>query len=76
MKLSVSLPDDDVALLDSVIAETDAPGRSAVLHEAINLLREARLAREYRQAADEWNEAGDAAAWATTDMDGLSREAW
>ena len=76
MKLSVSLPDADVALIDKVVSETDAPGRSAVVHRAVELLREQRLAQEYEQAAEEWETSGEAAVWSTADTDGLDRETW
>lgn len=76
MKLSVSLPKEDVALLDAVVVETRAAGRSAVIQQAIELLREARLVEEYRQAALEWESSGDAEAWASTDTDGVVDETW
>ncbi|MDO5697843.1 MAG: ribbon-helix-helix domain-containing protein [Dermatophilus congolensis] len=76
MKLSVSLPDEDVALLDEIVAESGVAGRSAALRQAIAALRETRLSQEYEQAADERDLSGDATAWATTDTDGLSDEAW
>lgn len=76
MKLSVSLPQEDVALLDAVVAEKRAAGRSAVIQQAIELLREARLVEEYRQAAQEWESSGDAEAWASTDADGIVDEVW
>lgn len=76
MKLSVSLPEDDIALLDEIAEETGAPSRSAVLRQAIEALRESRLARAYELAADEWEASGDAAAWAMTETDGAVDEAW
>ncbi|MCA0435673.1 MAG: ribbon-helix-helix protein, CopG family [Tetrasphaera sp.] len=75
MKVSVSLPDSDVELLDTIAAESRT-GRSAVVHQAVELLREARLRAEYELAADEWESSGDAAAWSTTDVDGLRHAAW
>ncbi len=45
MRRSVSLTDDDVAFVDGHAAETGNASRSAVIHQAINLLREADLAR-------------------------------
>lgn len=76
MKLSVSLPDEDVALLDEIVEESGARGRSAVLRQAIAALREARLVRAYEQAAEEWEASEDARAWSGTELDGLGDEAW
>ena len=43
MKISVSLPDEDVEFLDDYARSTEAASRSAALHEAIALLRTAHL---------------------------------
>jgi Arc/MetJ-type ribon-helix-helix transcriptional regulator len=43
MKLSVSLPDEDVEFLDAYANEQGFPSRSAVLHKAVRLLRGAEL---------------------------------
>ncbi|WP_030448746.1 ribbon-helix-helix domain-containing protein [Actinocatenispora sera] len=69
MKMSVSLPDEDVAFIDEHAARTDAPGRSAVLHEAIRLLRDRELEDQYERAWDEWST--DADGWNATSADGL-----
>jgi Arc/MetJ-type ribon-helix-helix transcriptional regulator len=71
VKLSVSLPDDDVAALDRYIAATGAPGRSAAIRDAIRLLGDPRLDDAYAAAWSEWEASGDAGAWATTVADGL-----
>jgi Arc/MetJ-type ribon-helix-helix transcriptional regulator len=39
MKLSVSLPDEDVAFLDAFASSQGFATRSAVLHKAVRLLR-------------------------------------
>ena len=41
MKLSVSLPEEDVAALDAYARAAGLPSRSAALHHAIRLLRQA-----------------------------------
>ena len=46
MKLSVSLPDEDVATLDRYVTEEGLPSRSAALQQAIHHLRDRRLADE------------------------------
>lgn len=53
MKLSVSLPDEDVAFIDEYAAKTGVPSRSSVIHQGLALLRAATLERAYDQA---WQE--------------------
>ncbi|WP_093765747.1 ribbon-helix-helix domain-containing protein [Streptomyces sp. F-7] len=76
MKISVSLPQADVAFVDEYAARTDAESRSAVIHAAIELLRQAQLVQEYTEAFAEWDAGGDAAAWDRTSGDGVADEAW
>ena len=71
MKISVSLPDEDVAFLDSYATASEAPSRSAAVHEAINLLRTAHLMGDYAQAFDEWMDSGEASVWDAVIADGL-----
>jgi len=54
MKLSVSLPDYDVEVLDR-FAEERGTSRSAALRHAVRLLREEELGDQYEQA---WAESG------------------
>ena len=72
MKLSVSLSDDDVALIDAYARAAGVGSRSAVLQQAIRLLRDARLEEDYAAAWDEWAQSGEHAAWATVVADGLA----
>jgi hypothetical protein len=44
MKISVSIPEEDVEFLDAYIRDHNAGSRSAALHEAVGLLRAAQLA--------------------------------
>jgi Arc/MetJ-type ribon-helix-helix transcriptional regulator len=74
MKLSVSLPDDDVEFLDAYAHERGFASRSAVLHKAVRLLRGAQLGAAYEDAFVEW-ERTDAEAWETTVGDGLTADA-
>ncbi|MBO4255840.1 ribbon-helix-helix domain-containing protein [Streptomyces griseorubiginosus] len=76
MKISVSLPQEDVEFVDAYAAERAAESRSAVIHAAIQLLRESVLEDEYLAAWDEWYASEDAALWDRTAGDGLSDEAW
>jgi Arc/MetJ-type ribon-helix-helix transcriptional regulator len=71
MKVSVSLPGEDVAFLDEYANTHAFSSRSAVLHEAIQALRFGDLGDAYRDAWDEWKESGDAALWDTTTGDGV-----
>jgi Arc/MetJ-type ribon-helix-helix transcriptional regulator len=75
MKVSVSLPTDDVSFLDEYVREQGYPSRSAALHEAIRVLREMAIAHqmsaEYEQAWAQWRESGDEDLWAATTADGL-----
>ena len=71
MKLSVSLPDEDVEFLDAYAAAQGFPSRSAVVHRAVRLLKTSELGAAYERAWDEWAAAGEADAWEATTGDGL-----
>ena len=75
MKLSVSLPEDDVEFLDTYASEQGIASRSAVLHRAVRLLRGAQLGAAYEDAFTEWENEGEAAAWDLTAGDGLGTNA-
>ena len=72
MKLSVSLPDDDVALIDDYARSAGLPGRSAVIQHALKLLRQADLESDYAAAWAEWETSGDQAAWESAVADGVA----
>jgi Arc/MetJ-type ribon-helix-helix transcriptional regulator len=71
MKISISLPDEDVAFLDSYATNSEVMSRSAAIHEAISLLRTAHLMSDYAQAFDEWIDSGEASVWDAVVADGL-----
>jgi Arc/MetJ-type ribon-helix-helix transcriptional regulator len=71
VKLSVSLPPEDVELLDAYARTAGLSSRSAALHHAIRLLKESDLEHDYEAAWDEWESSGEQAAWAATAADGL-----
>ena len=71
MKVSVSLPEDDVDFLDDYARTQGYDSRSAVLQKAVGLLRSADLADAYAAAWQDWAETGDAAAWDTALADGI-----
>ena len=70
MKVSVSLPDDDVEFLDAYASAQGISSRSAALHKAVRLLRASELGPAYEEAWDQW--ADDAALWESTVSDGLA----
>jgi Arc/MetJ-type ribon-helix-helix transcriptional regulator len=72
VKLSVSLSDDDVALLDEYARASGLRSRSAALQHAIRLLRQSGLDSDYAAAWEEWESSGERAAWDGTVADGLS----
>ena len=71
MKVSVSLPDDDVRFLDAYALEQGLESRSAALHRAVRLLRTADLGASYEAAWEEWASGADATRWEATATDGL-----
>jgi Arc/MetJ-type ribon-helix-helix transcriptional regulator len=71
MKVSVSLPGDDVAFLDEYAKEQGLESRSAALHRAVRLLRTAELSGPYEAAWDEWAADGEAEVWESASGDGL-----
>ena len=70
MKLSVSLPEDEVNFLDRYSELHGVGSRSAVLLKAIRLLRISELGSAYAEAWREWSE-GDGDMWETTSGDGI-----
>ncbi len=75
MKLSVSLPDEDVAILDEFARNAGLPSRSAALQHAVRMLRLPDLEKDYEAAWREWEAAGDQAAWSVIDSDGIASAA-
>lgn len=70
MKLSVSLPNEDVAILDEYARAAGLPSRSAALHHAVRMLRLPDLEQDYEAAWEEWEASGNEAAWSVTASDG------
>lgn len=73
MKLSVSLPSEDVEFLDDYARRQGIESRSAVLHRAVRLLKGAGLGSAYEQAWDDWELTGEADLWEVTAADGLAK---
>jgi Arc/MetJ-type ribon-helix-helix transcriptional regulator len=72
MKLSVSLSEEDVAVLDAYARTAGLPSRSAALQRAVRLLRHAGLEDDYAAAWEEWESSGARAAWEDTTDHGLA----
>ena len=70
MKVSISLPNEDVEFLDAYASTQGFASRSAVLHKAVRLLRASGLGSAYEGAWQEWS-AGDGELWNVTADDGL-----
>lgn len=70
MKVSVSIPDEDVAFLDAYASRHGVASRSAALQEAVKLLRAAELMDDYASAWDEWDAEGGSV-WGAALGDGL-----
>ena len=71
MKLSVSVSDEDVEVLDTYVQRAGLPSRSAGVQRAIRMLRYPALEDDYGEAWAEWSTAGEEDAWANTAGDGL-----
>ncbi len=71
MKISVSVSDDDLAVLDEYARTSGLKSRSAAIQHAIRLLRQADLEDDYAAAWQEWESSGEQAAWEGTVDDGL-----
>jgi len=72
MKLSVSVPSEDIAFLDAYAAEHELGSRSAALHLAIRALRVSALPGSYAEAWSDWLSDGEADAWDVTAGDGAT----
>lgn len=71
MKLSISLPDEDVALVDAYRRKHEIESRSAVVHRALQLLGTSSLSAEYEAAFQEWDGGEDTALWSAAIHDGI-----
>jgi len=71
MKLSVSLSDEDVAVLDDYVRRTGLPSRSAGVQRAVQMLRYPSLEDDYAGAWAEWFSNEDAEAWEGAVGDGV-----
>ena len=72
MKLSVSLSEDDVSLLDEYVRTSGLASRSAAVQYAVRLLRHPELEQDYARAWEEWDSSGEQVRWEPTAADGLA----
>ena len=70
MKISMSLPEEDITFLDAYAEEKGLPSRSAALHKAVRLLRATGLGAAYESAWAEWPRE-DQQFWDVSASDGL-----
>jgi hypothetical protein len=71
VKLSVSLSDEDIAVLDTYVQKTGLPSRSAGLQRAVQMLRYPSLEEDYADAWAQWSTDEDAEVWEGTAGDGV-----
>ena len=71
MKVSVSLPEEDIAFLDEYAGRAGLASRSAAVHTAIRALRASAMSESYEQAWTDWESGGDAGLWDAVSGDGL-----
>jgi Arc/MetJ-type ribon-helix-helix transcriptional regulator len=71
MKVSVSLPGDDVQFLDEYAREQGLESRSAAVHRAVRLLRTGELGGAYESAWRDWAATDEGDPWDSTTGDGL-----
>jgi Arc/MetJ-type ribon-helix-helix transcriptional regulator len=74
MKVSVSIPEQDLRFLDDYVVDNGLGSRSAGVHEAIGALRQMALTLEAEQAISEWYDSGEAEVWDVTVADGLESD--
>ena len=72
VKLSISLPAEDVGFVDQLAAEAGFESRSAVIQHALERLRAAELQADYAEAWDDWRSAGDDEPWDASAGDGAA----
>ena len=75
MKLSVSVPEQDVEFIDAYASTHGLESRSGVVQRALTLLRTSDLGNDYAAAWAEWEASGDADLWDSVVGDGLADEA-
>ena len=70
MKLSISLPAEDIGFLDSYAQTQGIGSRSGVIQAALRLLRTSALVDDYASAWGEWTD-DDSETWDRSVSDGI-----
>ncbi len=73
MKISVSIPEEDLATLDTYAEAHQLPSRSATIRQAIRMLRGSELIVDYVAAFEDWSDE-DAEVWDAVAGDGLETD--
>jgi putative addiction module CopG family antidote len=71
MKISISLPDEDIQFVDDAASTGRYGSRSAAIHAAVSLLRDREYHDSYAAAWDEWERDGEGAVWDKALGDGI-----
>lgn len=71
MKLSVSLTEEDVRVLDAYVKRMALPSRSAAVQRAIRMLRHPALEEDYGNAWAEWSTGREDDVWENATADGF-----
>jgi putative addiction module CopG family antidote len=71
MKISISLPDEDLQFVDAQASSGQFSSRSAVLQAAVRILRDRQHADSYAAAWDEWDASDDGTIWDAATSDGI-----
>lgn len=72
MKISISLPDEDVEFLDDYAKNQGYESRSAVVHTAVRILKSSKLGDAYAAAWQEWEGFREDEVWDRVAGDGLA----
>jgi Arc/MetJ-type ribon-helix-helix transcriptional regulator len=75
MKISISLPAEEVAVLDEYALAAALPSRSAAIRRAIRLLGVGELEQDYAAAWEDWESSGEQASWDGTVAAGVAHAA-
>jgi len=71
MKVSVSLPAEDVDYLDDYARSQGLDSRSAAVQKAVRLLRASELGAAYEDAWSDWVDSEDGQLWDSVVADGI-----
>lgn len=71
MKISISLPSEQVAFIERYRKAHQLDNRSEAFQHVLSELQEKELEEAYRAAGEEWKNSEDAALWDNVSGDGL-----